>query len=552
MRFIFIREIFEALEMSSANIDDDSLQIAKNKLLDLADTQIAGSIQVGGQELSQTDIRHLAHEMSNSKYLIFQDWINSNKQLRYLLTNNDAKESYSGDNRFAEHFLLGEFKTYLSQYLHPLLKKKCETAFYANNFNDSFVYASYFQLLNTDSERDAQYTLNNCIRAKCEDAKAKTAAAKSVDEFNKELFFLTKRPIIELTNILNKEFYNTRLEVVNLAVISFRNRHFTQGFAKKVFTAVKNVKLNPEHQEQITKLSTYLNTNKVKTVNQGYSVSKSGKFNTKSILPFLGITAIVTTIVLLIVFLGGSKPVDIIHDPLVTGFDSLDINQVRNIDSTLGHQEQGDSAMIERVQSNIPTLSIPVALSFVEAEIKNEKVKVLFKSFITDYDLQEKLGLYQECNDSNKVDFKNANYDNLSSIENNTGFEHVLTNKSYLDAFVLVYDDKSSGAAYGFMIPKNGKARIKLQNGQKMMFYCGLDMTTFNPAKAANKGYNSIVDANKVDDNFDKHFCFMDAAAFAFMNKVYETKDLSNSLEESVLKTAPNGEMYMDSYYIYY
>lgn len=552
MRFIFIREIFDALGMSSSTIDEASLKEAKDKLLEKADTTVVGDVEIGSQKLSVREIMHLAHEMDNSRFLIFQDWINNNKQLRYVLTNQDVKESFVMDARISEHFLLREFKSYISQYLNPLLTDNCGKEFSAENYNNAFIWATYFQLLDTDSERKAQYELNNLIRDKSENAKVEAANCESIDEFNKVMFFITIRPFIELTNLLKKEFYNTRLEVVNLAVVSFRNRHFTQSFAQKMFGAVRNIKLNPEHQDQIQKLSTYLNTNRVKTVNQGYSVTKKSNFNFKSIFPFIGIGAIVIGIILMIVFLGGSEPTRIAEDPLVTGFDSLDLNGVKNIDSTLGYQEKRDSFMTEPIQNIIPSLSVPVALSFVEAEIQNREVKKLFSSFITDYDLQEKLAMFIECDDSMGVDMKDANYENLSDIDNNDGNEHVISNDSYLDAFVIVYDDKSNGSAYGFMIPKNGKRRIRLENGQKMMFYCGLDFTSFNPAKTANKGYGSVVDANKVCDEFDKHFCFMDPSAFAFMNKVYEVRDLDETLEESVLKTGGNSEIIMDSYYIYY
>jgi hypothetical protein len=287
------------------------------------------------------------------------------------------------------------------------------------------------------------------------------------------------------------------------------------------------LELNPAQKEE---LDGFLDT----------SFSKVKQSIGKSISPwrvlkstyFWGILALTVLIVSIVVFF--NQPENKVNPPrLTSGLDSLNGDQIENVDTLLGlNLTDPDVILEEEEESFQPDLTF----SFPSQELKNESVKSLHSSMIKDYNQQNDLMLSYNCNPLPIGKYKSFIYDEMESSDLLNGPYHQFRNVSEYTVFTVVFENKPDGKSYGKLIPSGGRVSIGLKAEHTVFFYIGDDMTLFNPARLENKGYGSIDEAKKVAKKFNAHFCEMDYNTLMALSKIYTVKQNSSTGGTTTIK----------------
>jgi len=524
MRFIDLRRVAKALGIQMASNDLGGLNVLVKRLKGMNPIE---PISFEGLNYTVVEIIEVCARIQHNNELIFQDWISSDPVFYPLLTEDKIISRIPSEKRFKGHFLEEAFYGYLSAYLFPVLQKKLPDLMDAQRFEDVAFIMKMTHYLTASDRLIMHRQLSGLIAHFLKNKSKEIASIIQSDELLRSLQFIRKKGFIDAINELDKSFYSTRIEFVKWVNDAIQHPQCDVLVLRSIRLSLLELALNPAQHEELNGF-----------LDQAFLSRKSaigkvaiGEELVKS--RFLwGSIALLGLVIFLFVYVSGPE-IKNGTPRLNSGLDSLNADQINNVDTLLGlNLTDPDVVLEEDVEDVQPDLRF----SFPSKVFNNDAVKQLHGSMVTDYNQQQDLMLDTECKPVPMGEFKSFIYEGMSSTDEISGPYHQFKNFSSYDVFVVVYENEADGAYFGKIIPSGGKVNIGLKTNHSVFFYIGKELTKFNPAKSENKGYGSIDEAKKVGKYFNAHFCEVEYTTLITLNKIFTVKNNTVTGGTTVLK----------------
>ena len=524
MRFIDLRRVAKALGIQMASNDLDGLTILVERLKEM---NPEGPVTLQGVNYTVREIIEACARIQHNNELIFQDWISTDPVFYPLLTEHKLTSGTPSEKRFKGHFLEEAFYGYFSAYLFPILQKKIPVQMESQRFDEvAFSMEMTRYLITSDRliiHRQFSALVAHFLQKKTEEI----AGIVQNDELLRSLQFIRKKGFIDAINELDKSFYSTRIEFVKWVNDAIQHPQCDVLVLRSIRSSLLELALNPAQHEELNGF-----------LDQAFLSRKSaiGKITIrKDVLKsrFLwGGIALLGLVIFLFVYLSGPE-IKNGTPRLNSGLDSLNADQINNVDTLLGLNLTDPDVVLEE---DVDDVQPDLRFSFPSQVCNNDAVKQLHGSMVTDYNQQRDLMLDTECNPIPLGEFKSFIYEGMSSTDQISGPYHQFKNFSSYDVFVVMYENEADGAYFGKLIPSGGKVNIGLKTDHSVFFYIGKELTKFNPAKSENKGYGSIDEAKKVAKYFNAHFCEVEYTTLMTLNKIFTVKNNTGTGGTTVLK----------------
>src|SRR5690554_1036055 len=208
-----------------------------------------------------------------------------------------------------------------------------------------------------------------------------------------------------------------------------------------------------------------------------------------------------------------------------TGIDGLNSDELHEVDTMLGFKQDSTPQKDE----NLPHYSSPKYVLTANWEsIENTIVNELYANMIVDYNIQNEQGLFYECRETKKELYGKPLYLNIKAFSSFSSPKQTISNKTSEDLYVLVFEPKKNGKAYGELIAPGRSSRVHLNKGNQLIFYSGQQMNVFNPMRTESNGYGNVEDARKISKRFVYHFCGQNIYHFQQLNKIYEVEKVGD------------------------
>lgn len=524
MRFIDLRRVAKALGIQMASNDLGGLNVLVKRLKGMNPIE---PISFEGLNYTVVEIIEVCARIQHNNELIFQDWISSDPVFYPLLTEDKIISRIPSEKRFKGHFLEEAFYGYLSAYLFPVLQKKLPDLMDAQRFEDVAFIMKMTHYLTASDRLIMHRQLSGLIAHFLKNKSKEIASIVQSDELLRSLQFIRKNGFIDAINELDKSFYSTRIEFVKWVNDAIQHPQCDVLVLRSIRLSLLELALNPAQHEELNGFLDQAFLSRKSAIGK-VAIRKDlvkSRFLWAS-LAFLGV------IVFLLVYLGGPELKKDIPR-LNSGLDSLNAEQINNVDTLLGLNLTDPDVILEE---DVDDVQPDLRFSFPSQAFKNEAVKALHGSMVTDYNQQQDLMLDTECNPIPMGEFKSFVYEGMSSTDGISGPYHQFKNFSSYNVFVVVYENETDGAYFGKLIPSGGKVNIGLKTDHSVFFYIGKELTKFNAAKLENKGYGSIEEAKKVGKYFNAHFCEVEYTTLITLNKIFTVKNNTGTGGTTVLK----------------
>jgi hypothetical protein len=517
MRFISIRAVAKAIDfkMESIELKNVSALLDKLNTLDKPD-----KLTIAGVEYSLDEITISLAQIQQDNQLVFQDWITNDTAFYALLTKEQVTKKQPDDKRFKGHFLEQEFYIYLSQFLFPILQKKMRVCFAQLDYERAAIFQAFANYLTKENRIIIHQFVSQQLKEILASKLAELTPLKTSEELIEGLKPLRHPGFVDCFNSLDKSFYSTRIELVKFLKSVIEHPKCDVLVIRSIRSSMMRLELNPEQKEELDGFFDVTFTKVKKSIGK----SKNRWVFLKNAYFWLIVVLLLVVASITFYF---NLPENKVEPPrLISGLDSLDKDQIVNVDTLLGLNLTDQEVILEKEDD---VFQPDLTFVFPSKEIKNEAIKELHGSMITDYNLQNDLMLNTRCSPISVSDYKSFTYDILELADKLSGPYHQFKNSSDYEVFIVVFENKENGKKYGKFIPKGGQVSIGLSTNHSVFFYIGEDLTKFNAAKWENNGYGSIDEAKKISKNFTAHYCDMDYNTLMALSKIYTVKPNSST-----------------------
>ena len=503
MKFLHYHSLARCFDLSIEKLDDDALNQIKERAEDYFKSN--DILKCGSQVLSMTDVFVLLDGLRNPAYVVFNDWIKNDTSISTLLQGEFEKlnlQATVSNKKYKGHALEKQFYSFLTPFLHELLAREVSSSIATRDFDRLRFYLQYSTFLEESKKFALQQEVDRELRKLFTD--------------NKEVKLLTSLSLVDVLNMLDKQFYAIRVLYIDTVKTRMTQPDLDPATFNLLSRAIKNVALNNSHKSQV---DAFLQKGKTSF----YQKQKNTVFNKalfRNPLIYLGFLAIIILVLLIFPFeFTDNTPV---VKQKISGLDSLSQDEVKKTDSLLAYKE--DSALFETDDMTVPVALPDFILSDNTGEIKNTMALKLYESMLNDYEIQQN-NASMSCDPMEAEKLEAFNYKGVDDISWDFS-NHKIFNKSDQDCYLLYFQNKDAGAVYGKLLPAGSSIELKLVKNWCFVFYTGNEFTSFNPLKTTNKGYGNLDDAKKIDKSFTSHFCKMNYSNFRVLSKIYHVTSI--------------------------
>ncbi|MEX2484712.1 MAG: hypothetical protein WED10_09135 [Brumimicrobium sp.] len=529
MKFVPIRKLAKCLDYPVEKVDKTIISSLKEKVTEYFKTN--KTLQCNNQKLTLTDVLSLLDGLNKDEHIVFHDWIQNNKGLSHILNQPDQPVNFEFSNdQYKGHMLEKAFYSFLTPFLQPIIQEEIDQNLTENNFERLFSYFQFTQVINQDVKTALQQTVVSNLRTRfsllSDIANKELITEDTINQVN----IYSERSIVVILNLLDNQFYSLKIQYVDTLKLFINHSKIEGQIQYKLFQSLFHLKLNASHK---TQLNQYIEQRKT-TNKKKEKVTFFNRALLSNPLSYL-------LVLVILIFVFTQIDFDIIEKKenskkKASGLDSLTLTEVKQTDSLLAYKE--DSILNEGRDIATPIVMPDFILSTNTKEIKQKNVAQLYESMLKDYEIQQNRNSGSNCEPMSKSKYVDFNYVDIPTPPNNINPNHELINNSNFDCYVLYYENKTDGEAFGTLIPAGGRVQIKLPLNWNVIFYSGNEFTNFNPLLFKNNGYGNLENTKKISEIFDAHFCEMNYKNFKMLSKIYTVKKID---AKSELKEQANG-----------
>lgn len=524
MKFVSIRAVAKAIDFKLESIDIATLRALEERLNTL---EASDKLVVDGVEYTIDEITFSFAQIQNENQLVFQDWISNEITFYELFTKEKITLKKPDEKRFKGHFLEHDFYAYLSQFLFPVLQKKIRVSLEQKDYQTAAFCHELTNYLTKENRIIIHQFVSQHLKDVLTEKSSELSQYTNSEELIEGLKTIRNPAFIDCFNQLDKSFYSTRIEFVSFVKKIINHPKCDVLVIRAIRSNVLRLTLNPEQKEELEGFMDASFTQVRKSL--GKSRSRLRILKNSYFWMFFSILVLVAAITIYF----NRQEIKVDPPRLISGLDSLNKDQIVNVDTLLGLNLTDEEVILEKEDD---VFQPDLTFVFPSKEIKNEEIRELHSSMITDYNLLKDLMLNTSCTSIAVSDYKDFTYNNLKHASDLSGPYHQFKNSSNYQVFVVIFENKANGKNHGIFIPKGGQVAVGLNSSHSVFFYIGEDLTKFNAAKWENKGYGSIDEAKKVAKNFNAHFCEMDYNTLMALSKIYTVKANSSTRGTTTIK----------------
>jgi hypothetical protein len=519
VKFVYYRSLASCFDLSIEKLDDEALNELRNKAELFFKSNEA--LKCDNQSLSMTDVFAIIDSLKSASTIVFHDWIKSDKAISIFLRANEKELDFQetvSNQKYVGHALEKQFYSFLTPYLRPIIEKEITELIGREDFEKLRFYLQFSIFIEESKKIEAQQAVDRHLRSTF--SRILSRFNESNEELNsEEMKLLTSLELVDLLNILDKQFYALRVKYVDTVKRLLVHPDIEPAAYKGLSRAVNSVELNNSHKPQV---ESFLQQGKSKV----YKTQKTSYFNKgllRNPLTYLGFVVIIILVVLIFPF--DFKQKEKPSNQKISGIDSLSQEELKTTDSLLGFKN--DSALFQTNDMIVPEALPDYILSDNSGDIQNKTIVGLYESMLKDYEIQQN-NYAGNCDPLQGEKLEAFNYDEVGNIQKQN-LNHKVFNESNQDCYMMIFENKPGGSALGVFLAAGDSVKIKAVKNWRVIFYTGKDFTKFNPLKTSNNGYGNLEDAKKIDKTFTAHFCKMNYSNFRVLSKIYNISSVGNT-----------------------
>tara|TARA_B100000508_G_scaffold141092_1_gene146399 strand:- start:58224 stop:59786 length:1563 start_codon:yes stop_codon:yes gene_type:complete len=496
MKFFSLSELKNNISSGLDSHESDFFKALRKEYARLFES--SPGLKIDDREVTEQELFFLIDLYEKEENQVFSSWVEADETLLSFLKNKRIRKIKPVDLHEG-HLLQEKYQVFLGHFLYSELTHKVKEAIETEDLFSMVLYTELSKILTEKKRIDVQRPFQEYIEG----------ALKS----NNKLVF--SEEFIGLLNLLDDNYYSLKISYVDYIKTKVKKDNELWGEGIK---RLKQLKLHKQHKVEVANL---INTLSEKP-NKNSSIRVFQLLRTP--LFYAGLLIIAVLVYILIPKEAVKPPIKSGVPQNRTGLDSLTLAEIEGTDTLLGYKED---SVLQDLEKFAPPPDVVDAFQVVDGEdtLKNQLVKALTRSMVADYNIQDKQQDSESCNSlsiSEKEGFQMKGVLDLDDFYG--GFDHLLINKTEYDLYIILFENESSGDAYGSFVPANGKIRFEYKKNMRLTVYSGRDLTKFNPLLHKNGGYGSVQYAKEIDDRFTAHFCELNMYNLQLMGKTWTAK----------------------------
>lgn len=441
--------------------------------------------------------------------LIFDQWICGNNNLFLLITENKLLKNDFQLDKYENHFLFYPFIKFVSPFLTAVLLRN----FDSKKEKELVAVSSYIPLLTKDDSFIIQTKLVSFVSSQWKIVESKFPSLNTENELVQEIGFYFSKEKIELLNYLTKEFYSSKIELIEQGLAVFKHPFTSNRLAFWVIKQLNLLELNSEHKE---KLKTISNSIKI-----GENIYFKRISTTKSNFPIIKVSIYTSIIILfgltLIYFINQNKYAE--SELSRSAFENFSKEERIRMDSLLQTIQPKKSEANRKFDSGNGYLHLtPLGIELKNRNpYKNEKIEKFLSNEVKIQDLIS-TGKIDSCSKLSSKYVTNLSIYDFDKFENKKGKNKVfLKNESEYQVIILNYENNSGKKVYFHL----------LNTKEEVIFFSETNSSLiFLPGKNFGKVFSK-------DSNFENpfHFCFVDEN---YEKMLFESFEIKSNFNEKI------------------
>lgn len=416
---------------------------------------------------------------------IYTGWIEQWRGLNEILTSGSTSIQFNDYLKLQGHTLFPEFTQFITPLLFTPLFRQSEQVI----LNETL---EYIVLLEPDSCAVLENSVFSNIRellGKTKELQLKNAVTE--DDLIASVHNVINEQIIRILNSFSKRSYVHVVEYVNDCFLILKSKGCTVRMANWMVKQLRQLKLNPEHLQQLTEFQTDLKTGNFIIENKG---RKQKKTLILSLLPLIGIVSFLVLIVWLLVFKPWSEHVPPQEQEMASSFTQFTVEERKHIDS-----------LVKSIQPD-PVLNLEVDDFYIEGRelmvdarkaIANDIVNTFYQSW-EEYVVSDSIHSPETCKQlSKKIKTSSLPSEFSKLTDKKNGKPAFFRNESEYMIQIVVFNNNPGNKAYYQELKKNeqiefnlaigehigivaGKTAIPYKSTNESIVFCEFDNTTVN------------------------------------------------------------------------
>lgn len=424
---------------------------------------------------------HLKHPNSP----VYVGWIEQWKELKEILKDGSPSIPFNDYLKLQGHTLFPAFRQFITPLLFTPLFRRSEKGI----LNETL---EYIVLL----EPDSRAIVENSVFSQIKELLNKTKQLQQRNTVTEEELIesvqdVINEQIIRILNSFSKRSYVHVVEYVNDCFLILKSKGCTVRMANWIVKQLQQLKLNPEHLQQLTEFQSDLKTGNFSVENKGRKQKKS------SFISFLSVTGIIVFVGLL-VWLIGFKPwsehISPQEQETASSFTEFTVEERKHIDS-----------LVRSTQPE-PVLNLEVDDFYIEGRelmvdarkaIANDIANSFYESW-EEYVVSDSIQSPETCKQLAKKIKTSSLPSGFSKLtEKKNGKPAFFRNESEYTVQVVVFNNNPGNKAYYYELKKDeqiefnlavgehigvvaGKTAIPYQSKNESIVFCEFDNTTVN------------------------------------------------------------------------
>lgn len=435
--------------------------------------------------IDDTEICKYLEHLKKAHSVLFIGWIEQWKEVEEILTDGSTSIPFNDYLKLQGHTLFPAFRQFITPLLFTPLFRQSEQGV----LNETL---EYIILLESDSRAIVENSVFSQIKEllnKTKELQQRNAVTE--EELIESVHNFINEQIIRILNSFSKRSYVHVVEYVNDCFLILKSKGCTVRMANWIVKQLQQLKLNPEHLQQLAEFQTDLKTGNLTVENKG---EKQKKSYIASFLPVIGIAAFLGLIIWLIVFKPWSEHVSPQEQEMASSFTEFTIEERKHIDS-----------LVRTIQPE-PVLNLEIDDFYIEGRelmvdarkaIANDIANSFYQSW-EEYVVSDSVHSPETCKQLAKKIKTSSLPSGFSKLtEKKNGKPAFFRNESEYTIQIVVFNNNPGNKAYYYELKKNeqiefnlavgehigivaGKTAIPYQSTNESIVFCEFDNTTVN------------------------------------------------------------------------
>lgn len=278
------------------------------------------------QASTDPDLVEFLHYLKRPNAGIFTGWIEQWKEVYEIISKGETSIPFSDKFKLKEHTLFSSFQNFVTPFLFPPLNQQAGRGI----LNETL---EYIVLLETDSRVIVEYAVHTKIEQLFSNIHQLQEQKNTTEgQLVEVVHDVVNEQIINILNAFSKRSYVHVIAYVENCFKILESRGCTLRVANWIVKQMQQLRLNPEHIQQLSDFQNDLKTGVFRVESKG---KKQNKIRLRSLISIAGLLTFAGLITWLVIFKPWSEQVAPKEQETASSFTEFTVEERRHIDSLL-------------------------------------------------------------------------------------------------------------------------------------------------------------------------------------------------------------------------